>query len=276
MLIVIPISSADSALTDSFTSCLTVCGKYQNHELLVVCRQSDTPLAADLINKILQNNTFKKHNLYIFEEDGPLGWPAGPNFYWTETIKFLKKSKNLLPWLWMELDCTPLVPEWADKLEEEYKECKSPFLGMLAVNHMQENYKPSSHLVGVAIYPPQICEFSNLWENVRFSEKPFDVFCEKDFVPLSTESKIMQHGFRTSQYTITKEQGIRGVQTNIKEVWTRHDQPIRPEAVLHHGCEDGSLAEIIYNKLNSINGNLTTFTIPSYGPRNVNPSIARR
>ena len=252
MLIVIPISSADSELAASFVEALQVCGPYKGHSLLVVSRPSDGKHSVDLINNVNRNCEFDSASMHWFEEDGPKGWPLGPNFYWSETVRHLQKENNSLPWLWMELDCTPLVSGWVDKLEKEYQECGTPFLGMYGANTIisitGELIPLSHHLVGVAVYPPQVPEYSQLWEKSSAIEKPFDVICEWEFVPKSTESKLMQHGFRTKFYRQLNDGVMQGSDLNNFPGGRRYDQPIREGVVLHHGCEDGSLARIIADR----------------------------
>ena len=241
MLIVLPISSADSELAASFVEALQVCGPYKGHSLLVVSRPSDGKHSVDLINNVNRNCKFDSASLHWFEEDGPKGWPLGPNFYWTETIRHLQKENNSLPWLWMELDCTPLKPGWADALEEEYLKCETPFLGMAGWS----GEPPVKHLVGVAVYPPQVSDHSKLYSEVPSSSIAFDVVCQDEFAPKSTESRLMQHGFRTGNYRQISERGMRGKHLNGPPGGRQYDQPVREEAVLHHGCEDGSLAQLV-------------------------------
>jgi hypothetical protein len=184
---------------------------------------------------------FNCPSLHWFSEDGPTGWPLGPNFYWYQTIKYLAEKENKLPWLWMELDCTPLKPGWADALEEEYLKCGTPFLGM----HGWSGEPPVKHLVGVAVYPPQVSDHSKLYNEVPNSSIAFDVVCQEEFVPKSTESNLMQHGFRTGNYRQISEGVLQGEHLNGPPGGRQYDQHVREEAVLHHGCEDGSLAQLV-------------------------------
>ena len=93
MLIVIPVSVTDEKLINDFSDCLNHFGPYSNHELLVVSRPSDILHAVNLLNRI--KSKFKTIDIHAFPEDGKRGWPQGPNFYWQETIKYLKKETAL-------------------------------------------------------------------------------------------------------------------------------------------------------------------------------------
>jgi hypothetical protein len=243
MLIVIPISSSDSELAETFTQVISATGENKNHTVLVVSRPGDGAASLDLANGLIGTGVFSKIGLHWFSEDGPKGWPLGPNFYWFETIKYLTGTNNNLPWLWMELDCTPLKPGWADALEEEYLKCGTPFLGM----HGWSGEPPVKHLVGVAAYPPQVSDHSKLYNEVPNSGIAFDVVCQDEFVPKSTESRLMQHGFRTGNYRRLPDGILQGEHLNGSPGGRQYDQPVREEAVLHHGCEDGSLAKLVIN-----------------------------
>lgn len=266
MLIVIPISSSDAELSPYFVGAIRSCHPHLNHKFLIVSRPSDADLANKLHEQIGTAAVPGGISVHCFEQDGPKGWPLGPNFYWSETVRLLQNKNNLLPWLWMELDCTPLVPGWADKLEEEYKNCGTPFLGMYGYRSLISSTGHETrqkHLVGVAVYPPQVTEYSTLWSGVSNTETAFDVVCENEFVPKSTESKIMQHGFRTSNYMIGQENIIKGFPTSVYQLDFTYDKPIQEGVVLHHGCEDGSLAKLVAQR--------TNLHFNFYGPRSFIP-----
>jgi hypothetical protein len=246
MLIVIPVSHADAELVEPFTLAISATRGDKNHSALVVSRPRDGASSVDLANRLIRADAFSKVDLHWFSENGPTGWPLGPNFYWYQTIKHLEKKENTLPWLWMELDCTPLEPGWATALEKEYLKCRTPFLGM----HGWSGDPPVKHLVGVAVYPPQVSDHSKLYSEVPSSDKAFDVVCQDEFVPKSTESRLMQHGFRTGNYRPLSNGVLQGEHLNGFPGGRQYDQPVREEAVLHHGCEDGSLAQVIARKQN--------------------------
>lgn len=253
MLIVVPVSSSDANLTPDFLGSMWACRTHIDHHILIVFRPSDARFARDLFAAIGRAAVPKSLGMHQFEKDGFKGWPLGPNFYWSETVRYLQKENNSLPWLWMELDCTPLIQGWADKLEKEYENCGMPFLGMYGYRNLVlpngQETRPK-HLVGVAVYPPQVPEYSKMWSKVPEINSAFDVVCEDEFVPKSTESKLMQHGFRTRNYMELPGGVLQGVDTNNFPGGIRYDHPIREGVVLHHGCEDGSLAKIVVSNAN--------------------------
>ena len=243
MKIVIPVSSHDKHLINDFCNILNFLGPYSNHELLVVARPADSSFAIDIFCQL--ESIFDVANIFFFEKDGTLGWPQGPNYYWKETIKYLSETENKLPWLWMELDCTPVKKDWANSLEGDYKKSKSPCLGMIQPFIL--NGRDTTHLVGVAIYPPDFNIICSSWITLNDDSLAFDMHCQEEVIKISKNSKLMQHNFRTYNYTCI-DQVIRG---EIKEKGhTKYNfhRPIEDDVVLVHGCDDGSLARIIVNQ----------------------------
>jgi hypothetical protein len=248
MLVVIPVSSADAALTPDFSAVLRHFGPYSGHEALVVVRPSDQPHGEKLWKSL--EGLFDKCELHVFSQDGPIGWPQGPNFYWGTTCHHLQFERgNTLPWLWLELDSTPLRKGWLDEIETEYNMAKMPFLGSLevtyALNSKKERVDLGKHLVGVAVYPPNIGDHSTLVSFVPRMNSAFDVVCQWEFVPKAHVSPLFQSGFRTQNYSRNSGGAYQGEDHNNFPCGIRFDAEIRPDAALFHGCDDGSLARVI-------------------------------
>lgn len=241
MLVVIPVSSHDSELVEDFCEILNFFSPYKSHDLLVVSRPLDLAHSQIVFKSV--KNSFRSAKLHTFSEDGPLGWPQGPNFYWNRTIKYLLSSANSLPWFWMELDITPIEEGWLDAFETEYLESGKRCLGVIQPNISVA----SSHLVGVAVYPSDIESICGSWRYVCDNNIAFDVACQHELVPESANSKIFQHNFRTRDYRCTNS-GIKGIDVEVRPTGMRFDNIVKPETMLVHGCTDGSLARLILNK----------------------------
>jgi hypothetical protein len=241
MLVVVPVSSHDRGLVNAFCEVVNFLGPYQeSHELLVVSRPSDIQYAKEVYKRI--SLSFKTRSIHTFEEDGPLGWPSGPNFYWHESIRYLEKIKNIRPWLWMELDMTPIEVGWLDTLEKEYIETDKNFLGIL------QTIPRGTHFVGAGIYPGNFYSDYHSWKTVTDSAIAFDILCELEIVKDAKQSEYFEHKFRTSYYKCTNR-GLQGIVTDeALWVYPEFSRPIKKSTVLVHGCVDSSLAHIILNK----------------------------
>lgn len=251
MLVVIPVSSSDADLISDFTAVMRHFGPYPGHQALVVVRPSDEAHARKVWEAV--EGLFDSVDFHVFSQDGPIGWPQGPNFYWGTTAHHLQFERgNTLPWLWMELDTTPLKAGWLDALETEYRLAKMPLLGMLetthGVNAKGEKVDMGQHIVGVAVYPPNLADYSTLWAYAPQMPTAFDVLCQWEFVPKSHNSALMQHGFRTQSYRRNEDGAFQGEDKNKFPNGVRFDRPIRPDVVLFHGCDDGSLARLIMSE----------------------------
>lgn len=242
MKIVIPVSSHDKDLINDFCNVVNFFGPYKNHELLVVTRPSDIRFGLNVFNNLYK--LFSDSKIYMFDDDGTYGWPQGPNHYWKETIKHLTENNNNLPWFWMELDCTPVKNNWADLMEEEYNRSGNKCLGM--IQNLLQGDLNTEHLVGVAIYPPDFATICKSWKDLDDNSLAFDVHCQKEVLPISTNSNIMHHHFRTSNYECTND-GLKGEIKDFYNSKYNFDKPISKETVIVHGCNDGSLARIITN-----------------------------
>jgi hypothetical protein len=253
MKIVVPISKYEFDRPLSvlgFVRSLRRFGVYgENHSLLVVSRPSDKAFSKsifDLIKDLFPGGT----EYHLFDCDGPSGWPQGPNFYWKKTIEHFAVENNTQPWLWMEADLIPLKPNWIDLLEAEYVKAGKPFMGTVNNTTMVTKDKVliniAQHLQGTAVHPPRVDEFCSIWKFVDNIPKAFDVITQWEVMPHVADTKLIQQGFRTSLYKMTLNPlMIKGLDNGDMNGVVAYDQPISDEAVLHHGCKDSSLADIV-------------------------------
>ena len=250
MLVVIPISSSDEKLIENFCKTLTFFGPYKKHSALVVSRPSDASFCKVVFKKI--KPLFKKTCFHLFETDGPIGWPSGPNFYWNRTIRFLENKKNKLPWLWMETDMIPVKSEWLDKIEKEYKKCNKNFMGCVEPS----SYGYWEHLSGCAVYPHNINKYCTWWKWVHKKNAAFDLICAKQIIPNSHNTKSIRNLFRTSNFELKNEK-ITGIINN--KIDTKNDSAFflekkdytniikNKKTLLIHGCKDETLSNLIIN-----------------------------
>jgi hypothetical protein len=253
MLIIVPVSSYEFQKPLSvlgFIKSLRHFGFYPNHDLLVVSRPSDKHFARSVFD-LIKDQFPNKANLHLFKQgDGTSGWPQGPNCYWKYTIEYLKEIDNKQPWFWMELDCIALKPKWADILEEAYHKCGKPCFGTIqnTTNTTEDGYvvNIAKHLQGTAVYPPKFHEICSIWEYVDGLSTAFDVVTQWEVIPNTADTKLIQQGFRTLNYKIHKDPyRIQGEDNGDLGGAVKYDDPLHPEAVVHHGCKDTSLADIV-------------------------------
>ena len=263
MLLVVPISKSDlnnSAVAfNMFIKSVCYFGPYKEHELLVVCRPSDKTLGENVLTAF--SRLFKTSNLFVFEDEGPSGWPEGPNSYWKRTIEYLKENNNKLPWFWMEADCTPLKSKWLDLLEKEYKKSKQPCFGLImdTMTTTTNGYRVTiaKHLQGTAVYPANFHEITTIWEYTDVLKTAFDVITQWEVIPQTENTDLVVQGFQTKNYRIrfnsdlNKEvlQGEDVGKLTVQGV-EGYNYPITKRGLVHHGCKDGTLAQAIMDNNN--------------------------
>jgi len=247
MLVTIPVSQHDAHLIPAFSMALRHCGPNPLHEAMVVARPSEKELADSLFANL--EGLFDKVEVFLLPQDGPVGWPKGPNHFFFNVAHRLQTSPEPKPWLWMELDCTPLKAGWVSELATEYNLSKMPFMGVVCKTHAVDpegNPVPAGkHLTGTAVYPPRLGQFSKLYTYTPRMDGPFDVICQYEFLPHVHQTKLIQHCFRTEKYARRPDGEICGEDHNNFPNGIRFDEPLSKDAVLHHGCTDGSLADLV-------------------------------
>jgi hypothetical protein len=244
MKLVIPISQSDAHLAKDFCNAVLACPNKEQFEVLIPHAPSVWS-TADMVGELLA--PVGPVTKYGFDMDPLGGWPKAPNRHFSKTAQYLAFYKNTAPWLWCELDSTPLVPGWLDRLWAEYRMGGKRFMGTLNASRY---VNPSDgavtvkgqHMVGVGVYPHDMWERSIL---LRFvSGIPFDVFLEHEIVPNCHATDLIQHAWHTCDY---RRDGDQIVCSDVEPLkfGISHKVPVNPTAVMHHGCKDGSLARLI-------------------------------
>lgn len=227
----------------AFTSAVQAHGQCKNHRLLVVASPQASIYALRLSVEI--GGLFESCETHIFDENGPEGWPCGPNYYFSQTVKHLDQINNPLPWLWCELDSTPMRPNWLDIIETEYVASAMPCLGIKATCDrrsgkvgVQQNY-----VVGVAVYPPHFSQYFR--DYLHFPpDTAFDLYLGAHLHDLAAQSQTIQHCYRTKRYQDTGDGIFQGCHAPDYKNKPMND-PVNPKTALVHGCDDGSLARLI-------------------------------
>jgi hypothetical protein len=261
MIIVVPVSVTDGEVKDEFIQMFNLFGPYDDHDLVVVSRPADFKVARKVFRSI-ENHNFKSAVHHIFDEDGRRGWPGGPNHYWRETALYLRDEYRNTdqPWMFLEMDMTPIDHKWADRLQEEYDACGKPFMGNLSwtttTTAEQEILNLCQHLVGAAIYPPDLDPYSKIWTKVNQINTAWDVLLQWEFPPHAHDTELIQFCFRTCNYTKRRDENDKWIiQGEDREPWPgdgeyTFSKPLAiGTAVIVHGCNDGSLARLVYKEI---------------------------
>ena len=129
--------------------------------------------------------------------------------------------------LWCEADTVPMFRYWDELIQAEYDDYGKPFMG--------DFHSPADipHMTGNGIYPPNWRELAPSLAKIN-DDRPhmgWDSKCAHEIVPRSHKAcTIQQHFFAPS----------------VDEAWMKN---IHPETALFHRCKDGSLIDVLCDRL---------------------------
>jgi hypothetical protein len=231
MLCVIAWCAADKQRTIKLAEWIRDLGGVKAHDCLLIPALSTD---ADGVREPI-TEAFARVRIVRPDEDSN-GWPNGANLMWKFACgQVADELPDAQQWLFMEPDAVPLVPEWMDKLEAEYKRGNQPFMaGKVQI----EGHAP--HNTGVSVYPKYVRNYTaNLWQLVTepkvlatdYAPIAWDVYFAKDFLPVTHHTKLFQDVYWQSP--------------GKEAAWEAEDalSQLEPEAVIFHRNKDGKLIE---------------------------------
>jgi len=248
MLILLPISRADSSLAVKLADHIHRLGGVKRHDLVLFYAGKQALEAADQIEDILVKdfNTIVKVDSLVTEESG---WPKSANMMFRNAIRWLERDSGYTgPAYFFEADNVPLKPSWADELQDEYLRQQVPVLGVIhdTVWTLADGKRVGvggKHVVGTAIYTIPMTPYSRLWKHITPQGRtPFDVFLENELAPKAGHTDLIQHNWSTKNYR--REKGKIVCDADDGRPGSCYEQPVRSDAVVLHGCKDGSLFDL--------------------------------
>jgi len=250
MLIVIPVGPSDAPNLRLLTQAITRLGVVENPVLIVSVPslQAEAEEAAATLGAIVA----------LTHDEFANGWPVGPDRMFVWTIRFLAEIENPQPWLWLEPDACPVKEGWDVILSNAYAEAKKPYFGFTRPTAWRDadgNLTPvegDNMLLGVAIYPPDMHKDKELLPLLNdlslprpsHPASPWDIYLRWHMFRRGVHSTTLIYDrWRTCNYTrgefdeilcepVAGERGAVG-------------GAIPDEAVLVHGCKDGSLHKLV-------------------------------
>jgi hypothetical protein len=254
MLIVIPVGPSDAQNLHLLTQAINRLGVVEA-PILIVSVPSLRAEAEAAANKLNATVAFT-------EDEFANGWPVGPDRMFIWTIRHLGEIGNNQPWLWLEPDACPIKAGWDVTLRNEYHAAGKPYFGFTrptAWRDKEGNLTPiegDNMLLGVAIYPPHMHKDQELApllndlslpDPVSHPPVPWDIYLRWAFFRKGVHgARIIYDRWRTCNY-------IRG---DFEEILCeplpeeKHAEGgiIPDEAVIVHGCKDGSLHRLVIGR----------------------------
>lgn len=253
--LVLPVCERDFPLVNLLGHRFIDFADMKERSLLVTAQWADHFGVSDFC-KAMQPH-FKDVSYYIMEDvpEGG-GWPETGNHVFYHTAQYLDKQGNVDPWYFFEPDCFPLYPHWMDAFDAQYEEKGMPYMGTFNATRLRDRRTgqlnvTGKHMVGAGIYP---ADFFTRCKTVHFLEhQPWDIEIQDEVVPECHDTNLIFHAFRTRRYRIIEGQVIgEDMEKNGPTGGPKHSyggRPIPAEALVAHGCKDGSLSKIDFAAL---------------------------
>ena len=180
----------------------------------------------------------------IKDYEGATGWPAGPNACMRQAAQFFyirgERGKPE-PWAFVETDAIPLSASWLNRLEQEYREGKRPFMGA----RVEPVGDTPIHMSGVGIYPWDAMSYASGLTIPSLSdtgtELAFDIAAAEHILPKMKATRLIQHVLATPD-------GKNPTFPTVEELAIIH-----PEAVIFHRCKDGTLIDRLRSSSSLVN-----------------------
>ena len=249
MNIVFAYHNGDAELALLSAKAITAMGINMRHKA-IVCAPEETALTHEITEEL--KKSFPEVGR-IFAQDGFNGWPLGPNQMFSDASTYCYNYQE--PWYFWEPDCVPMGKDWVDKLEKEFNREPNKIMGSLVGGGMASNGKNVYRLiVGSAIYPAKFLDYCGLAAslynyNVAYRTsgvipEPWDVRCRWVFLQHGRNTELIKSYWKSVNYQWKdgnivffaedpEAQAIQGV--------TCPDRTVTSEALVVHGCKDGSL-----------------------------------
>lgn len=255
MRIVVPCSSADIHLLPDFVELFRRLGGATKHSIFL-CPTRDVKAQAEQAS-ILMALFAKSCQVIPWNMDNKQKWPMAGNDMFIHCMIEMERQKtgDSEAKYYMELDNTPLVPGWADKLETEYTMSGCKFMGAVVGTRKYPAGQPQKtvvdesdpHMVGTGIYPPRLNAFLEGQHKFARTEA-WDIFTRFYMRRSLHATNLIDHHWSTINY---REVGDQIICDNAPDnpFGTDHSGPISKEAVVVHGAKDGSLARLLLSKL---------------------------
>lgn len=251
MLIVIPVGPSDATNLRLLTQAINRLGVVEAPILIV----SVPSLRVEAESAATQLNA----EVAFTDDEFANGWPVGPDRMFIWTIRHLGEIGNDQPWLWLEPDACPIKAGWDVALKNDYQAAGKPYYGYVRPTAWRDKdgtltpIEGDNMLLGVAIYPPHMHkdqELAPLLNDLSLPDpashpaSPWDIYLRWHFFRKGVHStRVIYDRWRTCNYVRGDFDEI--ICEPLPEEKHAEGGIIPDEAVIVHGCKDGSLHRLV-------------------------------
>lgn len=261
MLLTVPVSVADHGLIPNLIKAISLFPPGDNHDLLIIGTERNQESMGELEKGI--GSWFRQSRVHVTSTNPAcLGWPREGNYVFQQAAHFIIQNYPAQNgFLWFELDCTPLSKNWLSTLSDEYyRDAEvATRAGTVARRYMgvkQRTYETLAgelvsveesgyHMAPCGIYPNDLAASVKTLMAITAIGRPFVEHIQWYVTQNLNETNLIQNNWRTGNYR--KEGGDIVCDSKVDYGFgTKFNNPIT-DAVLVHGCKDGSLLELVGN-----------------------------
>jgi hypothetical protein len=161
-----------------------------------------------------------------------------------ERLSFQLMQTTKWPFLWLEPDCVPLKKGWLDELADGYYSQPRRYFGPIIKSEgaVSAPADIKQHLAAVSVYP--VNAHSDLAEYTK-GARCWDMASHEFLPPRATDQKLIHHFWAGPDNQIT----FKTERTDEDPVNVRTVKSIWPEAVLFHQSKDGSLINVLRDRV---------------------------
>lgn len=260
MLIVIPVSRSDRKLIPLVERSFELFPPGAGHRLLVLGSPNVSQDVKELAQKLCIHFAGAAAT-YICDEDSHLGWPTACNYYFQQAAFFVRSFMAAeAPWLWFELDSTPLRADWLDAIESACISAQARaqrdgqerplYFGVKERACLESGgdlmpiAEAGEQMAACGVYPGDMSKVLTL-QTITATNIPWYTFIRWYVVPLMAQLPQIQNNWKTFGYE-RQPDGRITCKSQANWAWDIHfNADLRKETVLVHGCKDESLIKLL-------------------------------
>lgn len=273
--ILIPTSQADIDRLKYSVDSMEFHGGLERHTVLFCPTPSVQDQVAEQAARIraICPNTFVDP---LPREPEQIGRFGAFNLIFRDAVNLRRMMDNKNPWMWWENDMTTLSASPFDRLELEYNRKGALFMGVRrkATEVMRnddgspldekDQRAQGDYMVAVGIYPPNFRDISTMFRYPDPTGKmPTDVLIRHEINKYLHHTDLICHQWNTGNFKRNERGEIEGQDFKPQANFPSYAGVINPMAIVHHGCKDGSLSQLVLSTTSAVT---VSMAVPQSNP----------
>lgn len=257
---------SDLWLAEKRSEYMRAMGYEPTHDLLLIGDSSVSDSDVERVQQAYKGLFKEVYTRRIKESPQNSQWPHSCNHVWRITTRIVAgrygnpkfPPLSYAAWFYFEPDITPLHKQFMGIMEQQYLFHKKQFMGYVGPVTVRTTTKgvvkdsKVDHMNGAGVYPISTAHYSK--EALLSEQLPWDVagFAGNELLKVHRIPKdVYLMGFRSKNFVKTGEHTFDAIREVINNVGVTEPYSINTtQAILHHGCKDGSLMDAVHGESN--------------------------